>query len=94
MSVPAPQNNTIANFTQTFNADGFIWSIRAIDMQGNSHIQVESGGQGHHQAVLRAWNIAINQPVNFRVEIYAGVGIAKASTIFLVFAFFISYLLK
>jgi hypothetical protein len=96
--IQAPPLNTQLNITRVINADGFIWSIRAFDLnlagQGNAQIQVEEGGQGNHQATLRIWNTVVNQPVNFRIEVYAGVGMTKASTIFLAIAFFISYLLK
>lgn len=97
MNQTAPINANV-NFTQRFESDGFIWSVRVVNFalptHGNPQIEVEDGGQGNHHVTLRAWNTVANQPVNYRVEIYAGVGMAKASTIFLAVAFFISYLLK
>ena len=87
----------ITQASRTFHADGIIHSVRATNIiAGNilATAQVTAGGQHHREVTLLFSSPTQGQNIEFRVEVFAGVGMIKASMIFMTIALFISFLLK
>lgn len=83
--------------TRNFTADGEIRSIRATNIVvGNvvATATIIAGGAGHHEVTMLFAAPIQGQTIDFRVDIFAGVGMIKASMLFMAIAFVISHLLK
>lgn len=87
----------LTNTSFLLASDGYIDSIRATNIiQGASQVTaaIVAGGPGHREVTLLFFSPVLGQIVDFRVEIFAGVAMIKASMLFMTIALAISYLLK
>lgn len=95
--IQAGQPGLLTSTNRTFQADGIIHGILATNTaigQNQATAQIIGGGHNNREVNILFASPMQGQVVQFRVDIFAGVGTIKASMIFMTIALFISFLLK